>query len=107
MFFSIEQIKEKIKPLAEKYDIPAVYLFGSYARGNQTDASDIDFAVEYKDSKIKTFFQESGFFGELERAFGKNKVDLFDLDSCDEPKFVERNKEIVEGIINERVQIYG
>ena len=32
MVYTIEQIQEKIIPLAEKYNLSAVYLFGSYAR---------------------------------------------------------------------------
>ena len=48
----IAQIKnavEKIKPvLREKYAIDTLYLFGSYARGEQTDRSDIDLLVDFK-----------------------------------------------------------
>ena len=33
MVYTIDQIKDKIYPVAEKYDLSKVYLFGSYARG--------------------------------------------------------------------------
>lgn len=45
MVYTIEEIKEIIRPIAEKYQLPAVYLFGSYARGEADEDSDIDLAV--------------------------------------------------------------
>ena len=38
MVYTLEQLREKITPIAEKYRIPAVYVFGSYARGEATAA---------------------------------------------------------------------
>lgn len=45
MVYTIEQIQEKINPLAEKYNLSAVYLFGSYARGEADENSDIDLVI--------------------------------------------------------------
>ena len=33
MIYSIEDIKAIVTPIAQKHGIPAVFLFGSYARG--------------------------------------------------------------------------
>lgn len=46
MVYTIEEIKDIIKPIADKYELPAVYLFGSYARGEADEDSDIDLAVD-------------------------------------------------------------
>ncbi|MGX9845510.1 nucleotidyltransferase family protein, partial [Streptococcus iniae] len=46
MVYTMEEIKEKIQPIAEKYEIPAIYLFGSYARNEADEDSDIDLAIE-------------------------------------------------------------
>ena len=43
---SIEEIKLYIKPVIEKYPVEKVILFGSYARGDASDESDIDLIVE-------------------------------------------------------------
>ncbi len=43
--FSISKIKEIVKPIAEKYNVEEIYLFGSYARGETTKDSDLDFLV--------------------------------------------------------------
>ena len=43
---SIEEIKSYIKPVIEKYPIEKVILFGSYARGDASDTSDVDLIVD-------------------------------------------------------------
>ena len=43
---SIEEIKSYIIPVVEKYPIEKVILYGSYARGDASDTSDIDLVVE-------------------------------------------------------------
>jgi len=43
---SIEEIKSYIIPIIEKYPIEKVMLYGSYARGDASDTSDIDLVVE-------------------------------------------------------------
>ena len=45
----ISELKE-LKPLLEKqYNIVELGVFGSFVRGEQTDDSDIDILVDYKD----------------------------------------------------------
>lgn len=55
MVYTIDEIKEKIQPIAEKYELPVVYLFGSYARQEADDESDIDIAVSVEDLAITGF----------------------------------------------------
>lgn len=43
--FTIKDIARLVKPVAEKYGVKAVYLFGSYARGEADENSDLDFLV--------------------------------------------------------------
>ncbi len=43
--YTIESIKNIVKPIADKYSVEAIYLFGSYARGEATADSDLDFLV--------------------------------------------------------------
>lgn len=45
----LEQIKEKIRPVAEKYHLVYVWVFGSYAKKTQTADSDIDILVRTED----------------------------------------------------------
>jgi len=39
-------IKKTITPIARFYGVKRIYLFGSYAKGNATENSDIDLLVE-------------------------------------------------------------
>lgn len=43
--FTIEKIINLVKPIAEKYQVEEIYLFGSYARGEANADSDLDFLV--------------------------------------------------------------
>ncbi len=45
----IEQIKEKIKPVARKYNLTYVWVFGSYAKKKQKKNSDVDIIVKTED----------------------------------------------------------
>ena len=42
MVYTIDEIRQIITPIAKKYGLPAVYLFGSYARGTANEDSDVD-----------------------------------------------------------------
>lgn len=43
--FTIKDIENLVQPIAEKYKVKAIYLFGSYARGEADENSDLDFLV--------------------------------------------------------------
>lgn len=45
----LEKITEKIKPVAQKYNLTYVWIFGSYAKKKQTKDSDIDILVKTED----------------------------------------------------------
>ena len=44
--YSIEELQSIIVPLAQKYGAERIFLFGSYARGDMTDSSDIDLRID-------------------------------------------------------------
>ena len=46
MIYTIEQIRSIAAPIAASYGINSVFLFGSYARGEATDMSDVDLLIE-------------------------------------------------------------
>lgn len=73
---SLSRIKEIVKPIALKYKVKEIYLFGSYARGEATDESDLDFLVfGGEDFKLTLIFSLAE---ELREAFQKN-VDVFEI----------------------------
>ena len=73
---SLNRIKEIVKPIASKYQVKEIYLFGSYARGEATDESDLDFLVFGGENfKLTMIFSLAE---ELREAFQKN-VDVFEI----------------------------
>ena len=72
---TIKQIKDRIRPIIEKYNIHDVYLFGSYARGEATSKSDVDIYCEH--GNIRSLLDEVGFEEELSEAIGKPVDVLF------------------------------
>jgi len=75
---TIKEIKSKIKPILAKYGIKDIYLFGSYARGEQTLNSDVDIYCEK--GNIKTFIDQGNMEDELVNALNK-KVDVIFIGS--------------------------
>ena len=76
----IEDIKMVVCRLAEQYGAERVYLFGSYARGDATEQSDIDLRIDKGEIRGLRF---AGLLGDLEEALG-NKVDLISTAGIDE-----------------------
>ncbi|MBI5326269.1 MAG: nucleotidyltransferase domain-containing protein [Ignavibacteriae bacterium] len=71
---------EKIREYFSKHPVEKVYLFGSYARSEQDDESDIDLLLEFnKDARIG-LIQFSRIKIDIEKAL-KHKVDLLTKES--------------------------
>ena len=58
---AIDEIREKVTPIAKKYDIKEVYLFGSYARGEADENSDVDLVI-VSDIEIDLFLLINSLF---------------------------------------------
>ena len=70
---TMDKIKQAVVPLAEKYDIVKVDLFGSYATGTATEKSDVDFLVLFN-ADIPTIYNVMGFKAVLPRLRKRIKV---------------------------------
>ena len=96
---TIEAIKSKIAPICKKYDIKTAYLFGSYARNDATEKSDVDIRIEDGGSKkLRGLIQVSGMQIELEDALGK-KVDLITILPEDELYSIFRKNVLADEVI--------
>ena len=81
MVYTVEQIKRITVPIARSYGVKSLSLFGSYARGEATDSSDVDLIVDCGDS-IRSAFQMGGFYADLSEGLGK-ELDLVTTDHRD------------------------
>lgn len=86
--YTVEELKNIIVPIAEKYQLSQVYLFGSFARGDYDEDSDIDIRIEK--GNLKGMFALCGFYTELEEVL-ERKVDVLTTGSLSE-SFLENIK---------------
>jgi len=90
--FNVLSLKPLVEFLVEKYSPEVIILFGSYSYGMDTERSDIDLYVGYKELEVEGL---ETFEGELNR-----RIQIFTGDLSKYPK------ELVENIIN-GIKLYG
>ena len=78
--YTLDEIRAIAAPIAKQYGVAAMYLFGSYARGDMTDSSDVDLRIDK--GSIKGF-QLAGLLLDLEDSLGRS-VDLVPTTSLDQ-----------------------
>ena len=86
---TIKEIKDRIRPVVEKHHIEDVYLFGSYARGEANENSDVDIYCSSGD--VDSLIKRAGLLRELAEALGKD-VDVVTIGS----KLKDRFKKNIE-----------
>lgn len=92
-------IRSKIIP---QYHISAMWIFGSAARDNFSDESDIDLVVEFEPDARVTLLTLASLQTELEKSFGR-KVDLITRKAIDD--FM--NPILKQEVLSSMVKMYG
>lgn len=94
--FTVNDIEALVKPIAKKYKVKAVYLFGSYARGEADENSDLDFLVfgggNFKLTMIFSFAEELC-------AVLKKEVDVFEVNE------INKDSDFYNRIMKERLLV--
>ncbi len=103
--YTIEEIARRITPVARKYRLAAVYVFGSYARGEATADSDVDLLVDLCGSVIKGL-NFVNLYNELEAALGIG-IDIVTADSLQIPTTRRGQLHFRETVQRERKMIYA
>lgn len=107
--YTLDEIKQRIDPVAKRHNLRQVFLFGSYARGEATEQSDVDLLVDTPD--IRGLFQSEALRQDFAEALGMN-VDIVHMDGFLEQRNThseylnqerERFRKTVE---KERVMLY-
>ena len=106
MIYTLDEIAQRIRPVAEKYHLQAVYVFGSYARGEAKDDSDVDLLVDTDGENLKTLFALGGLYSDLEDALEK-ELSLVTVDSLEQPCRMESDIYFRENVTRERRKIYA
>ena len=106
MIYTLDEIRQRIRPVAEKYHLRAVYVFGSYARGEAREDSDVDLLVDLAGADLSGFFAIGGLYNDLEMALQK-KIDLVTTESLEQPCRRMSDKLVREIVNKERREIYA
>lgn len=77
---STQIMTEKIAEYFKTQPVLKAWLFGSFARGEETENSDVDILVEYDKNAHVSLLTISHMMGELEKSTGR-RVDLIE-DGC-------------------------
>lgn len=106
MIYTIEQIKNIVSPIAQKYNLKAVCLFGSYARGTATEKSDVDLLVDTSGTSLKSLISLGGLYCELEEALCK-RIDLVTVSSLEQEAKMPSEANFRETVMKEQVNVYA
>ncbi len=103
--YTMDEIKRRIIPVAQKYSLAAVYLFGSYARGDATAESDVDLLVDLTGSTAHGMLL-GGLSADLEEAL-QVSIDLVTVASMRTPTTRRSQLHFRETVAKERLMIYA
>lgn len=101
--YAVNEISAIIAPIAEAFGVDRVWLFGSYARGEASENSDIDLRIE--GGKIRGMIGLGRLYDELTKALRKS-VDLVTTEGLNHKANYERTKEFRHHIAEDEKLIY-
>ena len=92
---SVDEIKKSVVPICRRYGINRAYLYGSYARSEATENSDLDIRIEK--GNLRGIFALCGFRQDIVDALQK-KVDVISQ--------LPDRKDFLDSITRDEVLIY-
>ena len=105
VIYTINELRQIISPITKKYGIPAVYVFGSYARDEATEDSDVDILIDRTGSAIRNMLDMGELYGELRKTIGK-EIDLVTIQALEQEHTKRRTPMFVDSVISERIVLY-
>lgn len=104
MIYTLEEIRSRTQPIIRKYRIPAMYIFGSYARGQATEDSDLDFLVDTTGTDLTSLLRLGALYCDLEDAFEK-RIDLITVRSIMQDTDMASDVDFRNAVLKERVRL--
>ena len=105
MIYTIDEIRKIVTPIAEKYCLPAIYLFGSYARGTANEHSDVDLLVDTTGTQLRSLLTLGALYNDLEEALGK-RIDLITMSSLRQRIHIPSEETFRDTVWKEKVSLY-
>ena len=98
--YTLDEIREIAVPIAKRHQLRQLSLFGSYARGEATAQSDLDFGADVPDGF--GMFQMSALQDDLENAFHK-QIDVVTPGMLDD----SLSTDLARNMLEDEVILYG
>ncbi len=105
MIYTLDQSKERIPPVAQKYKLRAVYQFGSYAGNEATEVSDLDILIDRNVSIMRRMFDIGGIYNDLFESIGK-EIDLVTSQTLEQQSTQRRTPWLVDYLRREMLKLY-
>lgn len=105
MIYSIDEIKARLYPIAVKYNIPTMYLFGSYAKGLAHENSDIDLLIDTAGSDIRSLLHLSALYDDLSASLEK-QIDLVTMDALLQKHDMISEQHFQDEVWKEKVKLF-
>ena len=97
---TIDDLKKDIPEVCERFRIAYVDAFGSIARNEQNEESDIDLIIEFEEPRRESISKRYfGFIHALEDHYGR-RIDVLTEKSL-------KNPYLIRSIDRDRIRIYG
>ena len=103
--YTIDEIRNIIAPIAKRYGVAKVSIFGSYAKGTADEDSDVDLLVDLTNSNVHGIVL-GGLYNDLEEALGVT-VDLVTVANLEQPTSFRSDHDFRANIERERMMIYA
>lgn len=104
MIYSICEIQQRIAPVAKRYGVKAVFLFGSYARGEAREDSDI-VLVDTSGTNLRSLLSLGALYCDLEAALQK-PIDLITVSALEQRAQMPSEEMFRETVMKERLNVY-
>ena len=98
MIYSIYEIQQRIAPVTKQYGVKAIFLFGSYARGEAREDSDIDLLVD-------SLLSLGALYCDLEAALQK-PIDLITVSALEQRAQMPSEEMFRETVMKEKLNVY-
>ena len=104
MIYSICEIQQRIAPVAKRYGVKAVFLFGSYARGEAREDSDI-VLVDTSGTNLRTLLSLGTLYCDLKAALQK-PINLITVSALEQRAQMPSEEMFKETVMKERLNVY-
>jgi len=95
---SIQELQRAVNQGCKTFDVKRLDVFGSFARGAESDVSDVDLLVEFQEPNREPAKRFFGLLHHLEDTLERD-IDLLTLNSLKNPYFKNR-------ILEEKILVY-